>query len=127
MNVEGCVNVDAARLDKIVADPFSDRLQAARNLRCWSQKELAQRAGIPTRGITHFEEGLSRPSFDRLRRLARTLEVSTDYLLGIVAAPDVEIGDALYRAVNQLADEDRKLVKGFLKVLVEYSHLRRRK
>jgi transcriptional regulator with XRE-family HTH domain len=75
----------------------------------------------------HFEEGFSRPSFDRLRRLANALEVSTDYLLGIVVAPELEIGDALYRAVGQLTDEDRELAKNFLKVLVENTHLRRRK
>ena len=127
MAIEGVVSVDAARMDTINADPFGDRLRAARLRHRWSQKELARRAGVATKDIIHFEEGFSRPSFDRLRRLANTLEVSTDYLLGIVVAPDVEIGDALYRAVGQLTDEDRELAKSFLKVLVENSVLRRRK
>ncbi len=127
MASESVVSVSEARVNPITADPFSERLHAARVRRRWSQKELARRAGVATKDIMHFEEGFSRPSFDRLRRLANALEVSTDYLLGIVVAPELEIGDALYRAVGQLTDEDRELAKNFLKVLVENTHLRRRK
>lgn len=127
MAIESIESVGAAQPNSITADPFSDRLRAARIRRRWSQKELARRAGVATKDILHFEEGFSRPSFDRLRRLANSLEVSTDYLLGIVIAPELEIGDALYRAVGQLTDEDRELAKHFLKVLVENNNLRRRK
>jgi len=127
MTIEGAISVDAVRLDTINADPFGDRLRAARVRRRWNQKELARRAVVATKDIVHFEEGFSKPSLDRLRRLANALEVSTDYLLGMATAPDVEIGDALYRVVGQLTDEDRELATNFLKVLVENRHLRRRK
>lgn len=127
MTIENLVTVSAPRLNAVPADPFSERLRTARLRRRWSQKELAQRAGVATKGIVHFEEGFSRPSFDRLRRLAHALEVSTDYLLGIATTPELEIGDALYRAIGQLTDEDRELAKNFLKVLVENNELRRRR
>ncbi|MGA7711845.1 MAG: helix-turn-helix transcriptional regulator [Rhizomicrobium sp.] len=127
MALESIVSVGTSRPNAIMADPFSERLRAARVRRRWSQKELARRASVATKDIVHFEEGFSRPTIDRLRRLANALEVSTDYLLGIVVAPELEIGDALYRAVGQLTDEDRKLAQNFLKILVENNNLRRDK
>lgn len=124
---ESIISAAAARPNASMADPFSERLRAARVRRRWSQKELARHARVATKDIVHFEEGFSRPTFDRLRRLANALEVSTDYLLGIVIAPELDIGDALYRAVGQLTGADRELAKNFLRVLVENNNLRRRK
>jgi len=66
---------------------FSERLKAARELREWSQSDLAGRAKMPQSSIAHFEAGSRKPSFDTLRRLANALEVTTDYLLGRVGDP----------------------------------------
>ena len=127
MAIESVESVGVARSGTIRTDSIGHRIHAARVRHSWSQKELARRAGMSTKAIMHFEDGFSRPSLDRLRRLANTLEVSTDYLLGIVSAPELEIGDALHQFVGQLTDEDRELAKNFLKVLVENGHLRRGK
>jgi len=111
------------RMDFDVADAapteiFPDRLRASRDLRGWSQRELARRVGIPGTSIAHFEIRTRKPSFDTLRRLAKTLEVTTDYLLGIVDSPDAEAGDPLFRDMGRLNDTDRALAKNFLKMLV---------
>ena len=98
---------------------FPDRLRASRDLRGWSQRELGRRVGIPATSIAHFEIRTRKPSFDTLRRLASTLEVTTDYLLGIVDAPD--------HHVSKLDDAERKLAKDFLKMLVEHSQSKRTK
>lgn len=63
---------------------FPHRLQTARVKRGLSQQDLAARTGLPPSSISHFEGGARKPSFDNLRRLANSLEVSTDYLLGRV-------------------------------------------
>jgi transcriptional regulator with XRE-family HTH domain len=99
---------------------FTQRLRAARELRQWSQSELAERAGLPPSSIAHFETGTRKPSFDTLRRLANALEVTTDYLLGRVENPGrAEAGDPLYREVGKLSDGDREIAKDFLKMLAE--------
>ena len=106
---------------------FKDRLKAARDLRKWSQSELAGRAGLPPRTIAHFEAGSRKPSFDTLRRLATALEVTTDYLLGRVDDPGLaEAGDPLYRDVGRLTGEDRELAKDFLKMLADRSEAKRK-
>ena len=106
---------------------FKDRLKAARDLRKWSQSDLAGRAGLPPSSIAHFEAGSRKPSFDTLRRLATALEVTTDYLLGRVDDPGLaEAGDPLYRDVGRLTGEDRELAKDFLKMLADRSEAKRK-
>jgi transcriptional regulator with XRE-family HTH domain len=106
---------------------FKDRLKAARDLRKWSQNDLAGRAGLPPSSIAHFETGSRKPSFETLRRLANALEVTTDYLLGRVSDPGLaEAGDPLFRDVGKLTGQDRELAKDFLKMLAERSEAKRK-
>ena len=99
---------------------FQDRLRAARELRKWSQGELAEKAGMPPSSIAHFESGSRKPSFETLRRLANALEVTTDYLLGRVDDPVLaQAADPLFRDASKLTGKDRELAKDFLKMLAE--------
>jgi transcriptional regulator with XRE-family HTH domain len=99
---------------------FQERLKAARELRKWSQSDLASHAGMPPSSIAHFESGSRKPSFDTLRRLANSLEVTTDFLLGRVDDPGMaEAGDPLFRDVGKLTASDRELAKDFLKMLAD--------
>lgn len=105
---------------------FQERLKAARDLRGWSQNDLADRAGMPPSSIAHFEAGSRKPSFDTLRRLTNALEVTTDYLLGRTDDPALaESGDPLYRDVGRLTGHDRELAKDFLKMLAKRNQARR--
>lgn len=90
-------------------DPFPDRLRRARDYRGWSQGELADKAKLQPSAISHFETGARKPSFDNLRLLADTLDVTTDFLLGRVAEFKALAGaDTLHRHYNALKEEDRK-------------------
>ena len=88
---------------------FQERLKAARELREWSQGQLASQAGMPPSSIAHFESGSRKPSFDTLRRLANALEVTTHYLLGRGDDPSrAPAADPLFRDGRQLTGHDRK-------------------
>lgn len=105
---------------------FQERLRAARELRRWSQGELAEKASMPPSSIAHFESGSRKPSFDTLRRLANALEVTTDYLLGRVDDPTLaQSADPLFRDVSKLTGNDRELAKDFLKMLAERNKQRK--
>lgn len=103
---------------KLPTDVFPERLRAARDLRGWSQNDLAARSGMPQSSVGHFEGGTRKPSFDTLRKLANALEVTTDYLLGRVDDPGrAEAGDPLFRDIGKLSGGDRELAKDFLNML----------
>jgi transcriptional regulator with XRE-family HTH domain len=121
---EDVVNVKSFLSNKTSGDPgpmsdtFPDRLKAARELRKVSQSELAARAGLPPTSISHFEAGSRKPSFENLRRLAVALEVTTDFLLGLSAEPEMSASsDPLFRHGQNLSAQDRELADEFLKLL----------
>ncbi|AQS57025.1 helix-turn-helix domain-containing protein [Novibacillus thermophilus] len=59
-----------------------NRIKLRRNIKGWSQRELARRVGLNYSVMNRIESG-KRPVGDtELRKIAEVLDVSTDYLLG---------------------------------------------
>jgi transcriptional regulator with XRE-family HTH domain len=112
-----------ASMEKSPESVFPQRLKSAREgLRKLTQEKLAERAGMPTSAISHFEraEGGRKPSFENLRRLAKALDVSIDYLVGRTDDPVAQVvDDVLYRHVKLLSDADRKVAELMVKELAE--------
>jgi transcriptional regulator with XRE-family HTH domain len=91
---------------------FAGRLKQIRESRDLSQQELAEKSGLQSTAISHFETGARSPSFDNLKRLADALDVNTDYLLGreeaSLAGP---VAASLFRDVEKLTSEDIEMLK----------------
>lgn len=97
---------------------FPDRLRSAREYHGLTQGELAERAGLQPSAISHFETGTRKPSFDNLRLLADTLDVTTDYLLGRVSEfKELAGSDKLHRHYNALQENDRKFADDLITLL----------
>lgn len=62
---------------------FSARLQEIRKERGFSRKEMAEKLKITPRAYQYYEEGKREPDYDKLAALARHLNITTDYLLGL--------------------------------------------
>jgi transcriptional regulator with XRE-family HTH domain len=85
------------------SEPFGKRVRAARELRGWTQAQLAERSKVPAMMISHFETGVrTGVSAATLVKLANALSVSVDYLLGRVDDPTPVGGQvgALLRSVE---------------------------
>lgn len=109
------------------SDLFPARLKAARELRKINQADLAIRVGLPPTSISHFESGSRKPSFDNLRRLAESLDVTADFLLGRVEEPTALAGaDRLHRHAQNLSAEDMELAENFMKMLQNRSNQQRK-
>jgi transcriptional regulator with XRE-family HTH domain len=99
---------------------FSRRLRELRTQRELRQKELAQLVGLHYNHIGRYERGESQPTADTLKRLAKVLNVSVDYLIGgsddVTAPPPAEDPELArkFREVQKLSERDRELVKEFL-------------
>ncbi len=98
---------------------FPGRLKTARDLRGLSQDQLAERSGLQSSAISHFETGGRKPSFDNLKRLADALGISTDYLLGRTEDPEGHAvpNDPLYRDFQKLNKKNRDLASRIIRSL----------
>ncbi len=98
---------------------FPDNLKKIREIKGLSQTELAKRSGLQPSAVSHFETGRRAPSFDNLKRLADTLEVTTDFLIGreidpTTSGPTLE---SIFRNAQEMADDDRQKLAEFAEFL----------
>ncbi len=100
---------------------FPERLQSARQLRKLTQSELAAKSGLQPSAISHFETGRRAPSFDNLKVLSSALEVTTDYLIGRVAEPQLqgEVADKLFRHAQKMSQQDLDTLTSFAEMLAD--------
>ena len=62
---------------------FDNEMMIARKERRWSRKELGQQIGTSGAIIGRYERGVMKFSIEMAAKIARTLGVSLDYLVGI--------------------------------------------
>lgn len=62
---------------------FPNRLKDILKLRGLTHASLGALSGIPASSISHFIHGKRSPSMETLIKLAKTLSISTDWLLGL--------------------------------------------
>ncbi|MFO7323676.1 MAG: helix-turn-helix transcriptional regulator [Chloroflexota bacterium] len=84
-----------------------DRLREMRRKRQLTQDELAERLGFGQSQMNKYENGKSDPTPEVLVRLARELEVTTDWLLGLVDDPTSHLQE------RDLTAMERKLLSAF--------------
>jgi len=90
-----------------------DRLKEIREARHMTQEDLANRVGITAQQIYRLENGKSNnPKADFLAALAKELEVSIDYLVGIVDDPAGHLQE------DDLTPMERRLIWAVRKGLI---------
>ena len=62
---------------------FAHRLKMAREIKGWSQKELAKRSKCSQNAVSNYERGVQLPSLENAADLAVALGVSLDWLTGL--------------------------------------------
>ena len=85
-----------------------DRLKNMRETRGLSQADLASRVGVNAQQIYRIENGKSlNPGTDLIIAIARELDVSSDYLLGLTNNPHGQKGE------DDLTNEERDILSAF--------------
>lgn len=82
----------------------ADKIKTLREVKGWTQAELARQLGITRNGVNSWEQGLSMPSPASLVDLAGVFSVSTDYLLGVDAGASINVTGLSDRDIAVLAD-----------------------
>ncbi len=96
-------------MSKPLSATFARELRTARQVRGWTQAEVAERAGIAVEVFGRLERGRVLPRADTLVRLSAALGVSTDALLGIT--PPAERTAAEPEAEYSAPPEMRRLLR----------------
>jgi transcriptional regulator with XRE-family HTH domain len=110
----------AAMASETATSEFPQRLRQLRRQKNLSQAQLGEKAGVHYTHISKYERGVSNPSLETIRGLADALGVSTDFLMEgdteDAARARFQDRELLrqFQQVEQLADDDKELVKKFL-------------
>lgn len=108
---------------------FPKRLRLARLRKDLSQGKLAQLVELHFNQISRYEKGVSQPSAENIEKLARILDVSSDYLINGEtrngARADIEDMELLqlFKTATQLSDQDKQIIKRILTSLANQAKL----
>lgn len=87
-----------------------ERLQRARKRTGLSQRKAAEKFGITKVGYQNYEAGRRNPSLEMLSRLAKSFNVSTDYLLGFSDEPQLPDKEEWAMLKQMRAYRDKQIV-----------------
>lgn len=103
---------------------FGQRLRELRKQKNLSQHDVGDLTGLHYTNISRYERGLAMPNSEKLKKLAGSLGVSGDYLIGgtVEDVAKEGFGDREllnhFQAVQKLPEADRFLVKKFLEAFI---------
>lgn len=115
------IDITLSFLDMI---KLSERLRKLRSERKLTQTRLAQLLDINPRVYNRWEQGDSIPHVDTLIKIADTLQVSLDELVGRTAAASKPVLhnpklQEIYKELDWLSDEEQQMVVVFLDSLIK--------
>ncbi|MBC8946387.1 transcriptional regulator [Xenorhabdus indica] len=99
--------------------PLSERLIALRKQRSLSQQAMADAIGIHANSWKKYETGQAQPSLEVLKKIATSLNVSTDFLLFDTheRVPTGELS-LQFEAISQLPEDEQGIVREVLESLI---------
>jgi len=65
------------------ANDFCERIKFLRKVRDKKQSQMADEIGVSRQSMSNYESGKNVPDLDTIAKIARYLDCSTDYLLGL--------------------------------------------
>jgi len=95
----------------IIMETIGSRITKARKALNMNQKELAQKAGITEASLSRYENDARDPKTSILASLAKALNVSTDYLLGVDEKKDNTLSDDEKKEIEDILDDTRRLLE----------------
>ena len=105
---------------------FSERLKDLRKQAGLTQVGVAEKLGISQPAYASWERGVKKPTQDNLVKIAQTLNVSVDYLVGNSEekADELDNIELLFRMNSKGLTEEEKEV--FKKELIEFMEERKK-
>lgn len=92
-------------------ESLGDRIANLRKELDINQKELATKVGITEASLSRYENNLREPKSEIIVRLAKALETSTDYLLGVNDNTKISKEDKLIIENLSISEKTKKLLE----------------
>lgn len=93
---------------------FSDRLKELRKQARLTQVEIAEKLGISQPAYASWERGTKKPTQENLIKIAQTLNVTVDYLVGNfdeeITNKELDNIEILFRKNSEGLSDDEKVV-----------------
>jgi len=109
--------------------PFAQKLSRLRKERGFTQKELAQEAGVGIAQMRRYEKGNSSPTLEVIKNIAKTLAITADELIfekgeGIVndKIKDKELLEQ-FEQISKLSPHDKEALKTIMESMIIKSKL----
>lgn len=96
--------------------PLGPRLAKLRRLKGFTQYTLADAMGVSRKQIADYERGLALPNSDMVIRLAITLKITTDLLLGLkgLTFADADVANVRFtrrlKALEMLPESKKRVI-----------------
>ena len=87
-----------------------------------SQKELAEKIDVSASAVNQYEKGDKVPSSEKIISLAKSLGVSSDYILGVSEEDDIFLDESVtmaFKAFKELGPNDRNNIVSNINFLRE--------
>lgn len=102
---------------------YSEAIKRARKEKFLTQKELADASGLSVSAIKFFEQGRSEPNAGSIKKIAKALNVSIDYLVGRTDDPTPIVVEHISSERVAFIDEVMKMPDQDLERLIKYYEL----
>lgn len=106
-------------ITRLTTMSIAQRLVSLRKQKGLTQQALADAIGLHITQVKRYEAGSSQPSLEALKKIARTLRVTTDSL--IFEAEELEPDADLrlqFKAISNMPEEERQIVKQLLEGMI---------
>src|SRR5690242_16139986 len=99
---------------------IGERIQKAREKMGINQSELARRTGLTPSAVWQIEREERVPSSETLNKLCEALEISSDWVLGIIDEPKLDPQLlAMFRNLGKLSERDQQMIMNMYRHLAD--------
>lgn len=104
--------------------PFAQKLRKLRKEKGLTQQEMAQMAGVGIAQMRRYEKGMSSPTLEVIKNIAKTLAVSTDELIfdegeGIASAKIIDKKLLKqFEQISELSPQDKMAIETILESMI---------
>ena len=104
--------------------PFAQKLKKLRKEKGLTQQEMAQMAGVGIAQMRRYEKGMSSPTLEVIKNIAKTLSVSTDELIfdegeGVASAKIIDLKLLKqFEQISEFSPQDKSAIETILESMI---------